>query len=255
MSAVRSKQIPQDVLRVLAAGRSEGRHFFFAVGQLDRTLYTATNDVLDALGGKWNRSARAHVFGEDCADLIDAAIDSGSYVRPADMGWFPTPPELAARAARMARIESDMRVLEPSAGEGALCVAAKAFTANVDAYEIDERRAQCCQLIAAVTPQRADFLAVEPRAEFDRVLMNPPFAKRADIHHVLHARKFLKPDGLLVAIMSGGVEFRDDELATAFRREIKTLERLPDGSFVSSGTGVRTVIVTMRAAGATGGEA
>jgi 16S rRNA G1207 methylase RsmC len=35
--------------------------------------------------------------------------------------------------------------------------------------------------------------------------MNPPFARQADIHHVNHALKFLKPDGLLVSVMSAGV--------------------------------------------------
>lgn len=246
MSA-RPKQIPQEVLQVLGTGRAEGCRFFLGAGQLDRKLYTATNDVLDALGGKWNRGAKAHVFSEDCAELIDAAIDSGSYTRPADMGWFPTQPALAERVARLAQIQPGMLVLEPSAGEGALCTEAMKLGAVVQAYELDRRRADRCQLIAAVTPVHADFLMIEPEPRFDRVLMNPPFAKRADIHHVLHARRFLKPGGLLVAIMSGGVLFREDAIATSLRDQVETLEALPDGSFSSSGTEVRTAIVTMRA--------
>lgn len=243
----RPKQIPREVLEVLEAGISKGAHFILPPRQLDRKLYQAVNDVLDALGGKWSRSAKAHIFDAPCADRISDAVDSGLYTRPDDMGWFPTPPELAARVARVALIEPGMAVLEPSAGEGALCAAALVYTGCVAAYELDERRAQACVSKAAVAPIRADFLTVTPERKFDRVIMNPPFARRADIHHVMHARKFLVPGGVLVAIMSGGIEFRTDKLATEFRQHVDTLERLPDGSFTSSGTDVRTVLVTMRA--------
>jgi hypothetical protein len=81
--------------------------------------------------------------------------------------------------------------------------------------------------------------------------MNPPFSKRADIKHVMHAFKFLKPGGRLVAIMSAGVSFRDDKLGTAFRSIVigngGTIEPNPEGSFKASGTSVSTVMVTMNA--------
>ncbi len=31
--------------------------------------------------------------------------------------------------------------------------------------------------------------------------MNPPFSRQQDIRHVMHAAKFLKPGGRLVAVM------------------------------------------------------
>ena len=46
--------------------------------------------------------------------------------------------------------------------------------------------------------------------------MNPPFAEHADIRRVTHALDFLKPDGLLVAVMSAGAEFRTAEIAEQF---------------------------------------
>jgi type I restriction-modification system DNA methylase subunit len=82
------------------------------------------------------------------------------------------------------------------------------------------------------------------------VLMNPPFdKKRSDIHHVLHALKFLKPGGRLVAIMPSGVTFREDALTRDFRGIVEArgghIEELPDRSFKQSGTMVNTVLVVI----------
>jgi hypothetical protein len=83
----------------------------------------------------------------------------------------------------------------------------------------------------------------------DVVLMNPPFSKGQDVKHVTHALGFLKPGGRLVAIMGAGVTFRQDKRTNEFRELVQamggTIERLPEGSFKSSGTMVNTVIVVI----------
>lgn len=246
MSA-KTRKIEHAVLAVLSAGRCEADRYHLPTGQLDRPMYEAVNKVLAALGGKWNRSAKAHVFGEECEPIIEAAIETGEYTRPSDMGWFPTPAAIAAQAASLADIEPGHVVLEPSAGEGALVATILAAGGAAECVEIDERRAEALRAKHEVPVSVLDFLSVEPTPTFDRVLMNPPFAKRADIHHVLHARKFLKPGGMLVSIMSAGVAFREDALTRDFRDQCETITELPDGAFLESGTGVRTVVVTMRA--------
>jgi hypothetical protein len=86
-----------------------------------------------------------------------------------------------------------------------------------------------------------------PAPVCDRILMNPPFAKTQDIRHVMHAVRFLKPGGKLVAIMAAGVNYRA-HLSVTFRDYLDrfgTLQELPDGSFKVSGTDVRTVLVTL----------
>ena len=66
---------------------------------------------------------------------------------------------------------------------------------------------------------RGDFLHLKPDPEnlYDRVVMNPPFDRERDIDHVIHALKFLAPEGVLVAIMSAGTEFRETRKSVAFR--------------------------------------
>ena len=88
-----------------------------------------------------------------------------------------------------------------------------------------------------------------PILQYDRVLMNPPFGRQADIRHVTHALGFVKPGGMVVAVMSAGTEFRQDKTATAFREMVEArggrLERLPDDAFAGAGISVRTVLAVI----------
>jgi hypothetical protein len=40
------------------------RNHLTLTGQLDRPTYVAVNKILDLMGGKWNRGAKAHVSPE-----------------------------------------------------------------------------------------------------------------------------------------------------------------------------------------------
>lgn len=243
-------QISQDVLKVLDAATIDGA-LLTLNGNLDRKLYVETNKVIEAAGGKWNRGAKAHVFDGDAIDAIEPIILTGEYrLTKQDFGQFDTPEALAENVVDLADIQAGMSVLEPSAGIGRIAAAARQVGSFVTCWEIDEKRAEKLADIAH-SLNVGDFLAAEPVSAFDRVVMNPPFAKQGDIKHVLHAFNFLKPSGRLVAIMSNSVMFRDNKLTTDFREFVSshggTMTALPEGSFKSSGTGVNTCVVTINA--------
>lgn len=245
-------KVDNEVLGVLDKATTTGKALVLN-GQLDRKLYERTTKVLEAAGGKWNRSAKAHLFGSDAADCMEQIILTGEVTIPQDFGYFPTPPAVVRRVMELAEISDDMLVLEPSAGQGNLAVAAskQANGVMVDAIELLSKNVDALiELNSHLSGiQEADFLALTPKAIYDRVVMNPPFAKQDDIRHVLHALKFLKPDGLLVSVMPSSVTFRDNKLTTEFRALIRQrggdIEALPEGSFKESGTAVNTVIVTI----------
>ena len=170
--------------------------------------------------------------------------------------FFPTPPQVADRMIAIAGLEPWMTVLEPSAGFGAIARRVAPLAATVDCIERD--RTLATRLAATWPPEAgdvrcADFLDLEPdpARPYDRVLMNPPFRGQADIRHVTHALGFLRPGGLLVAVMSAGTEFRTDKTAVAFRALVTDrggrIERLPDGAF-----SVRTVLAVIPALGQEG---
>jgi type I restriction-modification system DNA methylase subunit len=248
-------KVDNEVINVLSNAAIFGE-FLTLPSYLTRPLYMRTNVVLEAAGGKWNRSKKAHVFPEAPNDLIDQIIITGEISIPQDFGYFPSPPAVVERIMELAEIRSRHRVLEPSAGRGAIAVEMSKVARIVDCIELldanvialrDLRRTGVLKGIDGIA--HMDFLAASPRKQYDRIVMNPPFAKQADIHHVLHALQFLRPLGLLVAVMSAGVTFRDNKLTTQFRDLVNlregTIEHLPDNSFASSGTAVNTVIVTI----------
>ena len=243
-------RVDDDVLAVLSRADTNGQSLVL-VGQLDRKMYERTNKVLEAAGGKWSRRDKAHIFDDDAADRIDQIILSGEVEVPKDeFNFFPSPPAVVARLMELADVRRGMRVLEPSAGKGAIAYACADAGATVDCFELMEANVTALRQDARLGDVRhADFLEQAPYASYDRVAMNPPFAKQQDIKHVLHALKFLKPDGLLVSVMASSVTFRDNRLTQDFRNLIRErggeIEELPDGSFKSSGTMVRSVIVTI----------
>lgn len=118
--------------------------------------------------------------------------------------FFPTPSAAVPHILDAAGPLKGLRVLEPSAGTGALALAAKDFGADVLAIELDWQRAmhlkQC-----GLEVWRADFLACnfKPEQRFARVLMNPPFNPCLDVQHVLHAWDCaLAEGGRLVAVIT-----------------------------------------------------
>ncbi|MGH0229574.1 DUF4942 domain-containing protein [Sinorhizobium meliloti] len=168
-----------------------------------------------------------------------------------NFGFFPTPDALAARTIDLASLysrEGTLRVLEPSAGTGQLARRARKEGAVVDCIECQTHLAN--DLKAAGIYGRvicADFLSIVPATTglYDRIIMNPPFDRERDIDHVMHALKFLKEDGLLVAIMSAHTEFAESRKAIAFREHIAKLNGHfsdnPSNSFSSVGTNVNTL--------------
>jgi predicted RNA methylase len=243
-------KLDDDVLAVLSRA-TVSANALTLTGQLDRKLYERTNKALEAAGGKWNRKAKAHLFEADAADRVEQMLATGEVAVPKDeFNYFPSPPAVVARLLELADIKPGARVLEPSAGKGAIAYACADAGAVVDCYELMESNFVALAGDARLGPvRRMDFLAQAPEASYDRVVMNPPFLKQADIKHVLHALKFLKPSGLLVSVMASSVTFRDNKLTQDFRDLVRLrggdIEALPEGSFKASGTCVNTVIVTI----------
>ena len=251
------KQLSTDVLKALSTAQIEGQNVKLA-GQFDRKLYLQVNEVLDRIGGKWSRKEKVHAFSEDPTDKLNAVIECGVLEPKVKTGYFPTPPTLVERMIELAELDSEHLILEPSAGQGHIAdVICK--TTGLDGKEI-----VICEILPeniAVLRKKGYFveeyefirMAEELRSnkmEFDRILMNPPFEKQQDLEHVTTAFNLLKGGGILVAIMSSGVMFRENKKTVAFRESIldkyaDVIENNPEGSFKESGTMVNTVMIRL----------
>lgn len=159
---------------------------------------------------------------------------------------FQTPPALAARLAAL--VPAGTNTLEPSAGLGRIYRALR----DLDDRQIVlvEIAPACCgelyRLIEGDDATRlvqGDFLSQSPEVlgKFGAVVMNPPFRRGTDVKHIEHARRFLSPGGVLVAVcFAGAIQRR--KLAPV----VDTWEELPPASFRSEGTDAATAIVTIR---------
>jgi predicted RNA methylase len=248
-------QIAPKILDIIADAEVTGTQLRI-VRQLDRPTYTAVNKVLEAAGGKWDRKAKAHVFPIPAADRIDQIVLTGEIEIPKDeFDYFPTPASLAAQLVEGLPYGIPMRILEPSAGQGALLTAIHTYNplAQCVAYEISPTNLDVLVKVASsdwCIKHPTDFMEAQATYDFDAVVMNPPFSKRQDVKHALHAFQFLKQGGYFRAILSAGVTFRSDALTVKFRQMIDdcggTITPLPTGAFKSSGTMVNTVMVKAR---------
>lgn len=155
---------------------------------------------------------------------------------------FPTPPELARRVIELAEIEPHHNVLEPSAGTGNLVRAVYDAEPAARVYVVEIEPA----VYAVVRPlamdgRCGDFLTMDGEiGAFDRIVMNPPFRRGADVKHIQHAASKLADGGRLVAICANGPRQREalEPLASEWHD-------LPAGSFKSEGTNVNAAIVVI----------
>lgn len=249
------RPIEADVLSVLRCSEITDLGLRLPAQQLDRKLYEKVDQVLKSVGGQWNRAQRLHRFAQEDLQALEAAIQTGLYVDPKDYGFFQTPPELVQRVLAQANIEPHHLVLEPSAGQGALADAAARVvgTDRVKVVEMLDRNRQVL-MDKGYELLSKDFLKMDPSqlpGGFDRIVMNPPFGREADIEHVVHAAQFLKDGGELVAIMSPGHTFRQTAKARTFRALLEEAGELVAengaGAFKASGTDVNTVIIKLYA--------
>ena len=246
-----SAAVTTAVRGILALARTEGNRLYLP-GQLAAGLYAQVDRVLRAAGGQWKGvPVGAHVFAGD-ASVALAGILAATRVTSARQRdqWYPTPAEVIAELLAAAGLCPGLEVLEPSAGEGAIAAAVAEAGCAVDCVELDCQRIQAIERTGVAREVRCgDFLAVPPRRGYDAVVMNPPFACNADTRHVEHALRFLRPGGVLAAVMGGGIEFRPDRAARKIRNLADGIMPLPEGSFHESGAEIDTALVVIRAPG------
>src|SRR5229473_2406615 len=171
--------IPDEVLDVLKQSRCEGNQLHLP-RQLPRDLYVKTAKIIELLGGKWNRSLAAHIFEGDCAERVDEAVIAGEVTDFKKLyQFYETPPELTHRMVAIAEVREGHRVLEPSAGRGAIL---RALPPRVQetAVELNPSMVELKELAQII--HYGDFLQCNGDiGTFDRVLANPPFRNGRDV--------------------------------------------------------------------------
>lgn len=161
----------------------------------------------------------------------------------ADTQLFVSSDPVCRKLVTLADVRPGCRVLEPSAGTGAIVRAVLAAVPGV-VCQCVEMNAALAEHLSATFPEVAvtcaDFLSCAPQAIYDRILMNPPFRHGEDLKHIRHALKMLAPGGNLVAVCANGPRQQRE-----FKDVATHMEVLPRGTFAY--TDVSTMIICIDA--------
>jgi predicted RNA methylase len=202
-------------------------------------------------GGHYDCGTFRFPSGIDAARVL-SDLRSGSVTnRKQERQAFFTPLEEAHRVCRAPGELAGLRVLEPSAGHGALADVASSAGARLVLIENDPVSIQVLRKKGYDVVER-DFLQVNPEdiGLFDVVVANPPFSRLLDVTHVLHMARFVKAGGCISTIMSIAWETSSNRRAAAFREFLSahnaTVTQIAAGAFKCAGTGIATTHVFFR---------
>jgi predicted RNA methylase len=223
----------------------------FVLPETQLAFYGKIKQLIETSGGRYNGKGFDFPAGID-ADLVMASLLKGKPLNGKKQSQsFFTPEDLAYKVVRAAGPLEGRRVLEPSAGAGALSDLAEAAGASVVVVE-NYRPNVLALRDKGYDPIDQDFLTLDvgDTGFFDAALMNPPFASGSDMAHVLWAYRFLKPGGVLSAITSCSWVTGTQKKQLAFLKFLQQhdahMEEIAPGTFKESGTDVATMHIVIR---------
>lgn len=139
--------------------------------------------------------------------------------------FYPTPHDLAARMVAAADLPNATRILEPSAGNGALAEAIKPYlnqSRMLSCIEIDPEL-QATLAGKGFRVIHDDFLSYETHERFDRIIANFPFSN--GVHHLLKALRLLEGAGGRLVCLVNAETIRNPH-AMARQAAVRRLDEL-----------------------------
>ena len=195
------------------------------------------------------------------ADVVQRKILTGEIKNlKQELQFFGTPPKVGQQLIDqiIGMMGPGYRMLEPSAGQGALIPLLQDFRPDMEITAIEYSEINYAVLQSRgynekVTLMHGDFLATtvnELGGQFDLIIANPPFNKGQEIDHIMHMWKFLKAGGQLISMSSPSFKSNTNKKYTAFNEWLNDREAMSfpvgAGAFKSSGTNIETYIHVIR---------
>ena len=212
--------------------------------------YTQVKNVIQKAGGKYSKNG--FEFNKDAKTIKNRLVSGEKLNDKKKFQFFETPQKLVLKLIEKANLKPSHKVLEPSAGNGAIF---DHFLDNGIQNVAIELNPDCIKTLRDKYPNEAiredNFLNVKAKSfeSFDRIVMNPPFTKNQDVDHIKHAYDFLKNGGRLVSVAGLSWKTGSQKKQIAFRKWLKEnnaeIEELDAGEFKESGTNVKTCIITI----------
>lgn len=222
---------------------------------LERSEYLQVKKLMESNGAKW-KGGKVAGFVCDHADEVLARLQGGDFSdRKKAYQFFETPIEVGKSMARqLCDFKPGMRVLEPSAGRGALITAFRSVYGEdicPDYCELmPDNHRELAEKFGDCQDVGDDFLTAKGlTGQYDRIIANPPFTKGQDMRHIRRMYDCLNDTGRMVSLCSSHFRFASDKESVDFRdwlvRVGANVMQLPKNSFRSSGTDTDVVRIVI----------
>lgn len=217
--------------------------------QLERNIYLEVKKSLELIGGKWKSGkVQGFVFEQDPTELLALITGGGNCNLKKEFQFFATPDSIADHLVALADIRSTDKVLEPSAGRGAIVNAIHRRHPDivVDGCELMDLNVTFLGKIPNFRLVGRDFLT-DCNDKYNVIVANPPFSKNQDINHIMKMESLLYPGGRLVSIASVHWQFAGGKKEQLFKMWLENhnaeISPIDKGEFKETGTMVGACII------------
>lgn len=220
--------------------------------QFNKKSYAEAKKWIEEAGGSWQGGKVQGFTFPFNAERVFSILREGKRCNlQQDFQFFATPPEVADWLVMLAGgVHEDEKVLEPSAGTGAIIDAIHRSCPDVivDCYELMPENKEILSKKDNIRILGDDFTKCDV-AHYDKIIANPPFSKNQDIRHVRRMYECLNSGGVLAAITGPHWEFGSESECKDFRKWLddnggKKFE-IEEGAFKESGTGTKTIAIVI----------
>lgn len=197
-------------------------------------------------GGKYEKNG--YNFKEDAVIVYDRIIN-GDYNIKKKFQFFATTPRIASMIVKLAEITEKDKLLEPQAGQGAIIKACNGVcNIKVDAIELmDLNRTILLESELNFNLIGKDFLKMDLKGTYSKIVANPPFTKNQDIIHIYKMFEALNSNGRLVTLASKHWKQSSGKKEIEFKKWLNSKNAkiidIEAGEFKKSGTNIATCIL------------
>jgi hypothetical protein len=221
--------------------------------QFNKKSYAEAKKWIEEAGGSWQGGKVQGFTFPFNADRVFSILHEGKRCNlQQDFQFFATPPEVADWLVMLAGgVHEDEKVLEPSAGTGAIIDAIHRSCKDlvVDCFELMPENKELLSKKSNINILGDDFTTYD-LGLYDKIIANPPFSKNQDIRHVKRMYEHLNNGGTVAAIMSCHWKIASEKECADFREWLKDVHAkvcdIEEGSFKQSGTGIETTAVIIQ---------
>ena len=222
--------------------------------QFNKKSYAEAKKWIEEAGGSWQGGKVQGFIFPFNPERVFSILNEGKRCNLAqDFQFFETPPDVADWLVMLAGgIHEYDKVLEPSAGRGALVKAIhrSCLDVVVDCYEMMPENKELLSGLGGINIIGDDFTKSTIGKKYTKIIANPPFSGNQDIRHVRMMYDMLEHGGTLASITSAHWEFAEEKTCRDFRKWLEDVGgakyEIESGAFKESGTGVRTLAIVIK---------